>query len=383
MTVLPRRLVSIDALRGIAALGVVMYHTNAIPGVDRRLWFGDATDAAMFFGKFGVWLFFVISGFCIHLQWVRSAIDPRVPRQTFTAFWKRRIRRLYPPYLVTLVFYTAVRYHQGVLGADTMSAWTIFLHLFMLQNLDPRTMSTMNSIYWTLAVEEQLYLLYFVFLAVRQRWGWGVTLFVAFAARAAWFALAMVVHRFWGIDIVVTQAAVPQWAVWILGALAVEATFGVSTLPGAAKNKWVAAALLVAAGVVAQAEMYWIPIGFAHNLLWFAGDLMWGLAFFVTLNWLVSFEPTWAPAGVPSAVRTLAAVGLFSYSLYLTHELVEWYLWPPIAATFHVALPDIVIVAVMVASCLVFARVFFELFEKPFLNRRPVTSLKLAEPAAV
>jgi len=43
-----RRLISIDALRGVAALGVVLYHTNAIPGVDRRLFFGDAFDAAAY-----------------------------------------------------------------------------------------------------------------------------------------------------------------------------------------------------------------------------------------------------------------------------------------------------------------------------------------------
>src|SRR6185436_9708080 len=104
-TLLGTRLVSIDALRGVAALGVVLYHTNAIPGVDRRLWFGDAVDAAMLFGKYGVWLFFVISGFCIHLQWVRSRVDANVQPLGFVDFWKRRIRRLYPPYLATLVFY--------------------------------------------------------------------------------------------------------------------------------------------------------------------------------------------------------------------------------------------------------------------------------------
>ena len=85
------RLASIDALRGVAALGVVLYHTNAIPGVDRRLWYGDAFDAAMLFGKYGVWLFFVISGFCIHLQLVRTRIVPGTRPLGFAEFWKRRI----------------------------------------------------------------------------------------------------------------------------------------------------------------------------------------------------------------------------------------------------------------------------------------------------
>ena len=152
---LPARLVSIDALRGVAAIGVVLYHTNATPGVDRSLLFGDAVDDAMFLGKYGVWLFFVISGFCIHLQWARAQVQPGAQPLTFGEFWRRRIRRLYPPYLATLAFYIALRISTGALQMDGLSAWQVFLHLFMLQTLDPRALSTMNNVYWTLAVEEQ------------------------------------------------------------------------------------------------------------------------------------------------------------------------------------------------------------------------------------
>ena len=127
-----KRLASVDALRGAAALAVVLFHTNAIPGVDRRLLFGDAFDASVFFGKFGVWLFFVISGFCIHLQWVRSAVDPSIRPAGFVEFWKRRIRRLYPPYLVTLVFYIWLRHSLGELPFTPLGAWKVGLHAVML-----------------------------------------------------------------------------------------------------------------------------------------------------------------------------------------------------------------------------------------------------------
>jgi peptidoglycan/LPS O-acetylase OafA/YrhL len=369
------RLVSIDALRGVAALGVVLYHTNAIPGVDRRLFYGDAFDAAMLFGKYGVWLFFVISGFCIHLQWVRSRLDATVKPLGFTAFWKRRIRRLYPPYLATLVFYVWYQHASGALPFTALSAWKVGLHLFMLQNLDTRALAAMNNVYWTLAVEEQLYLLYFLFLAIRQRWGWTATLVAAAAARVGWFALAMALHRIWGIDIVVTQAAAVQWIVWILGALAVEAAFGLTPLPQWMSNATLGGVTLAIAGLIAWAQNYWLSPGMLSKVLWLTSDLVWGGGFFVALNWAVGHELTWAATRrVPRWVARLAAIGLFSYSLYLTHEIVEWRVWPIIAGrlaeTGHL-LPQVVVMGLMVAASLVFARGFFAVFERPFLTRRP------------
>lgn len=378
------RLASIDALRGAAALGVVLYHTNAIPGVDRRLWFGDATDAAMLFGKYGVWLFFVISGFCIHLQWVRARVVPGARPLSFAEFWRRRIRRLYPPYLVTLVFYVWLRHQLGELPWNALSAWKVGLHALMLQNVDTRALNAMNNVYWTLAVEEQLYLLYFVFLAIRQRFGWTAALAAALGARVGWFALAMAIHRVWGVDIVVTQAAAAQWFIWILGALAVEAAYGLVTIPRWTRNRWLAAAVLGAAGLTAWAQNYWLTAGLLSNVVWLAGDLVWGVGFFVLLNWAVAHEAAWSAARrMPKMAAWLASVGIFSYSLYLTHEIIEWRAWPIVAdwlaRTGHL-LPQLVVMAVLAAASVLFARVFFELFERPFL-RRPWTTSTAPAPA--
>ena len=70
------RLQSIDALRGIAALGVVLYHAvlqtpNLVPNNFFR-WPVNLLQFVSSFGYIGVFLFFVISGFCIHLQWAKS-----------------------------------------------------------------------------------------------------------------------------------------------------------------------------------------------------------------------------------------------------------------------------------------------------------------------
>lgn len=375
---LPARLTSIDALRGAAAIGVVLYHTNATPGVDRTLLWGDALDDLMFLGKYGVWLFFVISGFCIHLQWARAQVVPGARALAFGEFWRRRIRRLYPPYLVTLAFYIAVRFSTGALSFDGLSAWQIFLHLFMLQNLDPRAISTMNNVYWTLAVEEQLYMLYFVFLAIRRRWGWGAALGIALGARIGWFALAFVLHRAWAIDIIVSQAAMVQWMIWILGALSVEAAFGLIALPSWTRRLPVAGVLLSIASLMVWAQNYWLGPGLLNDLIWFGAEPVWGAGFFVLVNCLVAREQRgelmlrW-----PAGVRWFAAVGVFSYSLYLTHEIIEWHAWPLAARLLvnaGIGLPHIFVAAVLLAACLAFARAFFQVFERPFLSRPRVAA---------
>src|SRR5688500_1389308 len=90
-----RRLTSIDALRGIAALAVVLTH---IPREHRgRI---DGTFFAFLpidFGTLGVPLFLVISGFCIHLAVARRALEGHSASVDWAAFWKRRFYRLYPP----------------------------------------------------------------------------------------------------------------------------------------------------------------------------------------------------------------------------------------------------------------------------------------------
>src|SRR5947209_7676075 len=100
------RLTAIDALRGAAALGVVIAHVpfqwNALPVEQAAL----ASALPVFvtaitdYGRFGVHLFLIISGFCIHLRVARGGGTAGVD---VVRFWRRRLTRLYPPYFVALI----------------------------------------------------------------------------------------------------------------------------------------------------------------------------------------------------------------------------------------------------------------------------------------
>ena len=342
----------------------MLFHASDPPGMVRSRPIEQVVDFALNNGRYGVWLFFVISCFCIHLRWASRAAQGDDSTPDFIGFWKRRFRRLYPAYLAALALYVVLR-----LAAD--AALTprfvrdVILHLLLIQNNVPGGSYAINEVFWTLAIEEQLYLLYFVFLAVRRRYGWATMLSIAMVARIGWFAFAFGVHRAFGWDVVVTQMALVQWIVWILGALSVEAWFGLVTLPAILSSRWMGAAGMAVASAASYAYLYLLPDGAARDALWLLGDVLWGLAFFVVLNATVLIERE--RPGV--AGRWLAGVGLYSYSLYLTHEIITFHGWRALVRAVGVPpMSSLVLIPLLAAASLVLARMFFAVFERPFLS---------------
>ncbi len=357
---LPARLWTVDALRGAAALGVVLTHAGSAIGAGT---IESMIRGALSFGRYGVWLFFVISGFCIHYRWALAARDGRTAPPDFLAFWRRRIRRLYPPYLVALLIFVALRFGREWATPHAMRA--IGLHLLMLHNLDASTVSSINEVFWTLAIEEQLYLLYFVLVRLRAMSGWPVVLAAGLAARLAWFGVAGVLHRLGYAEILITQAAAAQWPVWMLGALSVEAMLGLVRIPRVFSSAVMCAALLAVGALMSYSLLYVLAAGTLYRVVWFSADVVWGLGFFVALNLAVRRQRD--PRAPSIAGSALAAVGLFSYSLYLTHEIVTSYGWSRIAAIFAGG-PAVILIAVATLASVLLAKVFFLLFERPFLS---------------
>lgn len=373
------RLKSIDALRGIAALGVVLYHsmlqtTNAVPDNFFR-WPVKLLQFVSSFGYIGVFLFFVISGFCIHLQWAKSRANQQPQAIQFGSFWKRRIRRLYPPYLIAFALFMIMAALTTGINLTHFFIYDVVMHLLMLHNLDPNTCYSINGVFWTLAIEEQLYLAYFLLLFLRTRWGWGPTLAVCALARVLWFLFSHVAWLTAGIGIPVPEAAASHWFTWALGALAVEAAFGLVKLPKWCRNLWVAGAAIV----LASATSIILPLTqkdtLPHDLAWMLMHPAWGLGFFIVVNRAVQAEQSWLATlrhhrlSTRMGVRIVAAcafVGVFSYSLYLTHELVIMQSWwlvikglPPILNTLLVIAP----------ATVAFAWVFYRFCEKPYMRK--------------
>jgi peptidoglycan/LPS O-acetylase OafA/YrhL len=364
------RLRSIDALRGIAAIGVVLYHSVPRPanGTPTSLlnWPGYVVQYGSSLGYIGVFLFFVISGFCIHLQWARARAAGQQAEIHFGAFWKRRIRRLYPPYLIALAFYLLLPALINGVNLSHFLAYDVVMHVLMLHNLDPRTCYSINGVFWTLAIEEQLYLAYFLLLFLRTRRGWGRTIVVCLLARLGWMVFSHLAWLASGTGVPVPEAAASHWFTWALGAIGVEAAFGLIQLPKWCRSLSLSGALIIGASAISQLLPNIQKDTLLHNLSWFLIHPMWGLGFFILVNRAVIAENGWLRRlSFPGLVSVFATLGIFSYSIYLTHEMVIMQSWRFIDSTLSPVLKT----SLVILATILFAWVFFWFCERPYMRK--------------
>jgi peptidoglycan/LPS O-acetylase OafA/YrhL len=150
----------IDGLRALAVLPVILFHAGlGFPG-----------------GYVGVDIFFVISGYLITSIVIRDILNERF---NYADFWERRIRRIFPAAL----FVTAISVLFGAfallpdayraLGKAAMSQLTMVANFYFWQQdgyfAGPSDLEPLLHM-WSLAVEEQYYLLFpFLLVTITRR----------------------------------------------------------------------------------------------------------------------------------------------------------------------------------------------------------------------
>ena len=244
------RLASVDVLRGLAATAVVLCHTAFTPK-DAPWTFQLFVWAPFRYGYLGVTVFIVLSGFCIHLGIARKMAQGSAAAADWRSFWRRRFYRLYPPYVAAIAFTLCAVWAAHVLGAAASPfsgsfTWDLAAHLLMVHNLfTPYVHGLHNGPFWSLGLEEQLYLLFAVYLVLRRYRGPAVTLTVAMAVSAIWQLAVYVLQGQMGLSAgakgglvraVVEFCAWDSWPFaywfsWVLGAVAAEAYVGAIALP--------------------------------------------------------------------------------------------------------------------------------------------------------
>jgi peptidoglycan/LPS O-acetylase OafA/YrhL len=343
----PGRFLFIDALRGLAALAVVLYHAKEGRHIDSlAAWLPGAVTTLIAHGDLGVQVFFVLSGFVI----AHSMSRHEVGLSYVGRFMLRRSIRLDPAYWASIVLVVAL----GVISArfvagkvyEVPGAGRLLVHMFYLQDL--LGVQPLNSIYWTLCIEIQFYLTFSLLMLLVTR------LRRRLAPERAFLLVmlpAVVIADAWPPHLRpagTNKIFLEHWNLFMAGVLvwwAVVARPGDRTARGLALGN-----LAVLLGLAAVRRDVALAVGAATaGLIYLAGARK------VLGTWL-SFQP-------------LQVLGAISYSLYLVHN-------PITGAAFRVgygltgrslgleAFWFVMVVAVSIA----FAWVFHRAIERPTLG---------------
>ena len=285
----------IDGLRAIAVIPVVLFHAGT-PGFDG--------------GYVGVDVFFVISGYLITLL-IRSQQER--DRFSIAWFYERRIRRIFPALFAVMVFCAIFGWaimtpndYQNL--GSSIFATSVFLSnvLFWKRSgyFEPGAEQQPLLHTWSLAIEEQFYLLFPILMVLLAKTGkkfipiLGLLMCISFAA-AAIFTFFDQVSTFY----------LSPFRIWelLLGSL-LAVNLSSIEMSSAARNgcAFVGLAMILGSVTLYSRETLFPGLSAAIPAL--------GAAMFI-------YAGEKAPCFVNRCIglRPIVAVGLVSYSFYLWH----------------------------------------------------------------
>ncbi len=301
-----KRIPELDAVRGIAALGIVMYH---------------AYLTVFYLGWCFVDLFFVLSGYLI----TTIIIDNLGENGFLRAFYVRRTLRIWPVYYLTLVAVLAL----NSLSRTGYGTQSLAQHLVFLQNIQEYWGNHMPAFpaafgcSWSVAIEEQFYLVWpslLLFAGVQ-----SIPVIVTLTL------LTTVTARFLGFPYNILLGRADGLAFGcLLAFLAIS--------PGRLRQlkRILAPLAIVSFGYICVlAYVSWRdpdPIWLTSTFFAFS------LFFFTVVGYAICYTGHWSLA--PLRSKWLGYLGLISYSLYLFHGPILQYV-PPIAKAIHLPYGDV------------------------------------------
>jgi len=361
------RLEWIDVLRAIAALGVAIFHSmpalwvgmyRSRPGsLSRFDHLVSYLSIPAHFGYAGVMLFFLVSGFVIHL--------PNAYGGSFDArsYFARRFGRIYPPYAAALALSVAV---WLVLPQVTNAhgGWIeVVKAIFMVQNYPhfgfdlPSQQPVANFALWSLPVELELYIVYPILLLWARRSSFNRVSWVVVAISIAATVLQVGV-RPGQTHLATIVAWVPTFAhylvVWCAGAWLAQRVVD-ARIP-----KWnIGWSAIFAVSIVCSLlgrEKLRLPV--------MIDDFLWATTFFCLMLWILNDfrRRDWFDR---RELAPLRYIGKVSYSLYLIHLPVFIVIAGTVFARSNYETTNFLYCILATLIALLVAAVFYNFVEAP------------------
>lgn len=313
----------LDSVRGTAAIMVMLSHA-----------YGDGVFTnfpLLAYGRTGVDLFFVLSGFLITRILLATKGEPNY----FKNFYIRRMLRIFPLYYLFLVIYYFVMPLVQPHPMHNQGSWWFWIYLQNIPSIFKGMHIDGPSHFWSLAVEEHFYLI------------WPLLVYL------------IPENKLYRLSIGLIAAAIVCRTIFIWIHL-IPSFFTFCRMDGLAFGT------LLACLEREQKLSLWLPrfraLSFIAliGLFFLSQDTVMPLFYWAILGWIIS-------AGkLPKIFYNafLRFTGRISYGLYVYHPVCLSLVFHQISVELHPWL------ALFLALCLTYfvAAVSFRYFEKPFLN---------------
>ncbi len=365
-----------DGLRGLAILLVVWFHVwqvtwYNVPGTE---WAGPA-------GFIGVEIFFFISGCCLFYPYARFMWEKRTQPQIGHFFYRRMIKIL-PSYYLSLILFVTVL--QPEFWQHPNAIKELAMHIFFIENFDSGVASSINGVYWSLAVEVQFYLIFpWIAMAMVRRPIVVGSLMIAGAIGYRWYAevvalqqVAKGLNHSFGAWMHQLPAVLDLFAMGMLTALIIvmfRARKHALWMLNSISSKWLAMSSSIFACVAFVGMIKWL---FDNR---FDGQEIWQAHY----RWLIGLILMFIVIGGAFAWRgwqkaianpVLVFLSLISYNLYIWHQWVArtWaeskYFVPLTADPHQDPMWEMNVWIVSVLSAIAWTGIITWLFERPLLK---------------
>src|SRR5436305_5986549 len=153
------KILVLDGVRAFACLIVIWFHIYRIPR-DLQIWNSPPSahpllNSFLYFGKYGVTLFFVLSGFLLFRPFAKALIfEKKWP--SVRQYYVRRIFRIIPAYYASLILIVLL-FQRQYLQPQHWQELGLFFTFFM--DSSQATFKQINAPFWTLAIEWKFYML--------------------------------------------------------------------------------------------------------------------------------------------------------------------------------------------------------------------------------
>jgi peptidoglycan/LPS O-acetylase OafA/YrhL len=337
-----QRIPQLDAVRGIAILVVMLHNSGAFPRLFAQGWMG-------------VDLFFVLSGFLI----TGILLDTKQSESYFKNFYIRRCLRIWPLYYAALFFMFVLVPFLRPSEASTVFtarsspwwAYTLFLQNFLVPI--PTAATGLLGVTWSLAVEEQFYLV----------WPWVIR-YCSYSQVRRIAIVVICVSPVLRLYLALHHVNIYSNPFCRLDGLMAGALLAVvirsENFHPAALLKRALLVLFVGAPLALITAIFgarWI----AFSLTAMASVSFVYVALFSSQKWLQVLLKN----------RFLIYTGVISYGLYLLHKIPL-----DMAKTFHLDGRPLLVLPIVIGVSYALATLSWNLLEKPFLSLKRFFEVK-------